>query len=322
MNEDFAKEYTEEDIKNRIAPLSANAFVKFFQKLAREIKGRWYLFADKKPRLSAMLYRIGFFLVFSIGVTLWQYVVMTFLPYAFKSLNNGAAGWPAVEVGSTGQKYVIFGDGQGWGYFIAFEIAVFTAQCINFPLQRNVTYRSHGNVWLQAMWYFVGWVLVSLFTNALWGIINVYLLFWGCPDAVSGIVKTLITGVISLVIFYFIFLIIFPDNAAMAKRASKRAQKLYARGAKSEKSAEAEKRAQDFEERARLSAAERELAKQKSLASSCALKYFAYAKKEAAAKDGEKKAELSAKKQAAFYGAVEAIKLKEQKQAAFEREKL
>ncbi|MDE6598034.1 MAG: hypothetical protein K2K60_05300, partial [Clostridia bacterium] len=196
MSEVITKDYTDDDIKNQIPPLSENAFVKFFQKLARGFKGRWYLFADKKPKLSAMLYRIAFFLVFSVGVTIWQYIVMTFLPYAFKSLNNGAAGWPAVEVGSTGQKYVIFGDGQGWGYFIAFEIAVFTAQCINFPLQRNVTYRSHGNPYLQAMWYFIGWVLVSVFTNALWGIINVYLLHWGCPDAVSGIVKTLITGVI------------------------------------------------------------------------------------------------------------------------------
>ena len=30
--------------------------------------------------------------------------------------------------------------GGGLGNFIAFEIAVFTAQCINFPLQRNITF--------------------------------------------------------------------------------------------------------------------------------------------------------------------------------------
>ncbi|MDE7305848.1 MAG: hypothetical protein K2N33_00495, partial [Clostridia bacterium] len=179
MSEVITKDYSKEDIKNQIPPFSQNAFVKFFQKLVRAFKGRWYVFADKKPRLSSTLYKIGFFLVFSVGVTIWQYIVMTFLPYAFKSLNSGAAGWPSVEVGSTGQKYVIFGDGQGWGYFIAFEIAVFTAQCINFPLQRNITYRSHGNVFIQALWYFIGWVLVSVFTNALWGIINVYLLYWG-----------------------------------------------------------------------------------------------------------------------------------------------
>ena len=85
-----------------------------------------------------------------------------------------------------GRNFIIFGDEQGWGYFIAFEIAVFTAQCINFPLQRNITYRSHGNPWFQAMWYFIGWVLVSIATNAIWGICNAFLLHWGSPDELNG----------------------------------------------------------------------------------------------------------------------------------------
>ncbi|MDE6598033.1 MAG: hypothetical protein K2K60_05295, partial [Clostridia bacterium] len=111
-----------------------------------------------------------------------------------------------------------------------------------------------------------------------------------------------------LVIFFFIFLIIFPDNAAMAKKAKKKYDKLLSSGASEKKVEIGKARAELWEERARSTEAERDLIKRKSLATACALKYFAYAKKEDEAKGGDKKAELSAKKQTAFYEAVEAIK--------------
>ena len=181
-------DYTEEDLRVAIKPLSKNAFAQFFQKPARRFLEWWYGFSDRHQRTADVLQKVVFFLVFSVGVTVWQYIVMTFLPYAFAKYNDGAWGWPNVPVPlAGGQPYMIFGDAQGLGYFIAFEIAVFTAQCINFPLQRNITYRSHGNPFVQAVWYFVGWLLISVFTNALWGICNCFLVHWHVPDAVTGI---------------------------------------------------------------------------------------------------------------------------------------
>ena len=35
--------------------------------------------------------------------------------------------------------------GGGLGYFISYEVGSFLAQCINFPLQRNITFKSKGN---------------------------------------------------------------------------------------------------------------------------------------------------------------------------------
>ena len=32
--------------------------------------------------------------------------------------------------------------GGGLGYFISYEVGSFLAQCINFPLQRNITFKS------------------------------------------------------------------------------------------------------------------------------------------------------------------------------------
>ena len=73
-------EFTEQDIQKEVKPLSENAFVRFFQRIARWWLGAWYGFADKHPKLAPWIYKIFFFFVFSMGVTIWQFIVMTFLP--------------------------------------------------------------------------------------------------------------------------------------------------------------------------------------------------------------------------------------------------
>jgi hypothetical protein len=193
----------------------------------------WRKLSIAHPGLAKTLYQVFYFIVFSEGVTIWQLLVMLFLPYAFGSLCATSFVWPAVSLGikdAAGNELVwaIFNEpmknaagnlttnpseaviGGGLGNFIAFEIAVFTAQCINFPLQRNITFKSHGNPWWQAMWYFIGWVVISIFVNAIWGIVNPFMLYWGWNDFVKTLLKTFITGGISMVIFFFIFRIIFP----------------------------------------------------------------------------------------------------------------
>ena len=232
-------------------PLSGNPFVAFWQRIGRWWQGVWYGFSEKHPKLAPWIYKIFFFLVFSYGVTIWQFIVMTFLPYAFQGLGTEPWGWPNAELSfanDNGATYILFGDSAGLRYFIAYEIAVFTAQCINFPLQRNITYRSHGNPWWQAMWYFIGWVLVSVFTLAIWGLINVFFTSWGwyLPGeeglaTVAGLVKTVLTGGVSMVIFFFIFLIIFPDadKTEKSKAAKLEAAKAALESAKASSDSEA-----------------------------------------------------------------------------------
>jgi flagellar motor protein MotB len=197
----------------------------------------WRKLQISHPGLSKWLYQIFFFIVFSEGVTIWQFLLMLFLPNAFSSLSGTAFVWPQVHLwtwnqvgfdGATDMIWGIFNEpvvykngviqvNGGLGNFIAYEIAVFTAQCINFPLQRNITYKSHGNPWYQAMWYFIGWVLMSLFCNAIWGFINPMLLhsmdYNGGAAALYSLIKTVLTGGISMIIFFFIFRIIFPAGA-------------------------------------------------------------------------------------------------------------
>ena len=98
---------------------------------------------------------------------------------------------------------------QGWYSFVA--------QCINFPLQRNITFKSHGNPVYQAMWYFIAWIAISLICNGfnnLWmPIAAAYVV-----PAVYNILVTFITGGVSMVIFFFVFKIIFPEGEAKAKK--------------------------------------------------------------------------------------------------------
>ena len=57
------------------------------------------------------------------------------------------------------------------------------AQCINFPMQRNITFKSKGNVWYQIAWYVVAFVLI-----------------------------TVINGGVQMVIYFPIYKIIFPEG--------------------------------------------------------------------------------------------------------------
>ena len=103
--------------------------------------------------------------------------------------------------------------GGGLGYTISYWLGTFLAQCINFPLQRNVTFKSHGNPFYQAMWYFIAWVLISLTCN---GFNNLWMPIAAAhvSPAIYNILVTVITGGVSMVIFFFVFKIIFPEGEA------------------------------------------------------------------------------------------------------------
>lgn len=174
-------------------------------------------------KVKKLIWQIIKFFIFSMGVTILQAVIMIFLPRAFEGLGTESWGWPGVPLSIAGDvPYIIFGDSNGLGYFIAFEIATFLAQCVNFPLQRNITFRSKGSIPWQIMWYFIGWVAISVFVNALWGFINCFLTHWGWYDGailevLAGLLKTFITGGISMIVFFPIFKIIFPEGEAKPK---------------------------------------------------------------------------------------------------------
>lgn len=197
------------------------------QLIAKWWKAKWGRLEAKRPKQAKLLYQILCFVVFSQGVTVLQYLVFTFMP-SWLGLELAATTfmWPQIPMSLFGVDYTwnILGYnvaynaageviiGGGLGYFLSYEAGSFLAQCINFPLQRNITFKSRGNAWYQAGWYFVAWVAISLICNMvnnLWmPIAQVYLSL-----GVYNLLVTFITGGVSMTIFFFVFKIIFPEGA-------------------------------------------------------------------------------------------------------------
>ena len=194
---------------------------------------KWSGFEKGHPKLAKWIYQIFYFFVFSMGVTIFQYLVFTFMPHL---LGEGLAGtefmWPQAHMELFGVEftwsllgYEVLRDasgavmiGGGLGYFISYEVGSFLAQCINFPLQRNITFKSKGNPVYQAMWYFIAWVVISLICNGfnnLWmPIAQQYV-----APAIYDLLVTFITGGVSMIIFFFVFKIIFPEGEPEKKGA-------------------------------------------------------------------------------------------------------
>lgn len=190
---------------------------------------KWERFREQHPKAAKWIYQIFYFYVFSLSVTIFQYLAFTFLPYLFgKNLAGVEFMWPQIpmHIGGVDFKWNILGYdvvrnsagevmiGGGLGYFLSYEIGAFLAQCINFPLQRNITFKSKGKISYQMMWYFIAWLLISLFCNAINGLWLPIAQVHFTP-AIYNLLVTFITGGVSMVIYFFVFKIIFPEGKSV-----------------------------------------------------------------------------------------------------------
>ena len=190
---------------------------------------KWRGFEAKNPKLAKLVYKVFYFIVFSMGVTIIQFLILLFLPGLLgKDLAAREAMWPTgVEFDLLGShvKWCLIGAevlrdsagnviiGGGLGAAIANWVAPFIAQCINFPLQRNITFKSHGNVAFQIFWYFVAWVLISLITGGLTNLFKPVIVDH-LGTGVFSLIQTVIIGGVSMVVMFFVFMIIFPEGEA------------------------------------------------------------------------------------------------------------
>lgn len=309
---------SKDEIKTQIKPLSQKPFVAFWQSMWRKWLSVWYNFSDKHPRSSKLIYQIVLFVLFSQGVTIFQFILFLFLPQVFgMDLASKQWLWPGIELftADTGQTFYfhLLGKpvlyefdaatglitnkvliGGGLGYFFAFLIATFLAQVINFPLQRNITFKSHGNPYYQAMWYFIGWVFIQPFCDGLASLYNPLvngMLGFQFPPVLKTLLDTVVMGGVAMTIFFFVFLIIFPDYVAVEKRTRKKLEKLIASGAPSDKLEKVQVEVNEAAKKARFTTAEKNKAKAESKASSKAISYLA------AVKNSGLDSEVSQKKQ-------------------------
>ena len=175
----------------------------------------WWTNFSQKHKLVAQFVK---FYAFSLFVTVLQYLLLTFLPGLFYNLTD----WCSIPcqlihlnlgpVDTYVFNYPVTGDATGgMGYFAAFAITLFLAQCVNFPMQRNITFESKGNVWYQIAWYVVAFVLITIVCSFLMGI-YVPLCKQFFPPALYNVLITVINGGVQMVIYFPIYKIIFPEG--------------------------------------------------------------------------------------------------------------
>lgn len=114
----------------------------------------------------------GLFVIVCNLITVFKYILLQFLPAAFANMPKVDFGWPGIEVTMLGAtfKWNILGydaEHGGLPYFCAYMIAMILGEVINFPIQRNVVFRSKGNLTRQIVWYVVAFCVITCIVNSI-----------------------------------------------------------------------------------------------------------------------------------------------------------
>ena len=176
----------------------------------------WNKFAEKHPGAAKWIREGGLFVIVSNVVTVIKYFILQFLPAAFAGLGDASFGWPGIDVTLFGETFQwnILGYDQAHGglaYFVAYIVAMFLGECINFPIQKNLVFRSKGNLGKQIVWYLIAFFVITCIVNSInciWvAVAGIFL-----PDFIYNIGTVVLNGGVSMVIFFFVNKIIFPST--------------------------------------------------------------------------------------------------------------
>ena len=178
--------------------------------------GFWNSFAEKHPKAAKWIREGGLFVIVSNLVTVLKYLILQFLPGMLKSLPDTDFGWPGINMTLFGEtfKWNIIGYDAAHGglpYFCAYMVAMVIGEVINFPIQRNVVFRSKGNVAYQIFWYFIAFCVITCIVNSI-NCVWVAVAGMFVPDFVYNIGTTVLNGGVSMLIFFFVNKIIFPEG--------------------------------------------------------------------------------------------------------------
>lgn len=177
---------------------------------------------QNNPRIAKWVREGGLFVLVSNGITVFKYLLLTFLPNAFAFMGSQDFGFPGIEItlfGKTFPWYIIgYGAREGGlAYFTAYMIAMVIGESINFCIQRNWVFRSKGNVFRQGLWYLLAFCVVTCVVNSvncIWIAVASMLV----PNWLYNIGTTVLNGGVSMVVFFIVNKIVFRDVAAPARQ--------------------------------------------------------------------------------------------------------
>ena len=196
----------------------------------------WKSFEAKHPAAAKWLLTGGLFLIFSYVVTFIKMLLLMFLPALFRGIvGNQEWLWPGFEVTLFGVKFnlAIIGNALetdangiitgGLAFTLANLTTIFIGECINFPLQRNVTFKSHGPVLPQAGMHLLATIAVFLVMNlftCVWNpVTNALIANEALRNTIQSIVTTVVTGGVAMVIIFFVDNKIFSPGWGEGKKA-------------------------------------------------------------------------------------------------------
>ena len=164
----------------------------------------WNSFAEKHPSAATWIREGGLFVIVSNLVTVFKYLILQFLPMIFSGLSHAAFGFPGITLTIAGISFpwYIIGYGEeagGFSYFCAY------------------VFRSKGNLAKQIMWYVLAFIVITCIVNSI-NCIWVAVAGQFVPDFVYNIGTTVLNGGISMVIFFFVNKIIFPEGEQQAAK--------------------------------------------------------------------------------------------------------
>ena len=181
-----------------------------------KLKQMWLDFEKKHPKISQWTREGGLFFLVSNLITLFKYLILTFLPFAFAFMGNRAFGFPGINVTMFGIEfpwYIIgYGSDQGGlAYFTAYMIAMVIGEVINFFIQRKWVFRSKGNILYQGLWYLLAFCVVTCIVNSInciWvSVAGNFVDGW-----LYNIGTTVLNGGVSMIIFFIVNKIVFNDK--------------------------------------------------------------------------------------------------------------
>ena len=181
-----------------------------------KLKKIWLGFEEKYPKASQWVREGGLFLIVSILITIFKYLLLTFLPLAFAFVGSQDFGFPGIDITLFGVefKWYIIGYGAdqgGLAYFTAYMIAMVIGEVINFFIQRKWVFRSNGNIVYQGLWYFLAFCVVTCIVNSIncvWAAVaGQFVKPW-----LYNIGTTVLNGGVSMVVFFIVNKIVFSDK--------------------------------------------------------------------------------------------------------------
>lgn len=183
------------------------------------IAEKWNKWADERPAVARWVREGGLFVIVCNLITVFKYLMLQFLPKFFARLPMVKFGWPGIQVRMFGEQFEwnIIGYDTAHGglpYFCAYMTAMVIGECINFVLQRNYVFRSHGKLRRQILWYVAAFCLVTCIVNSI-NCIWVAVAGKFVPDFIYNIGTTVLNGGVSMVIFFVVNKIIFPSEQSL-----------------------------------------------------------------------------------------------------------